>query len=84
MLPVFMPRTEWHRLLLAVRLGLWVARILCSNRARPSGDSIAPWVNTLMAMRSEVIRGISRDLKYVVLHLAHVTRPPDAPGARQP
>ena len=56
-----------------------VARIAAAR------DSISLSVNTLMAMRLELIGGIPENLKYVIFHNSHVTRPPDAPPlARQP
>ena len=75
---VFVAQTWWHGQLPALPPQI-VARIAAAR------DSISLSVNTLMAMRLELIGGIPENLKYVIFHNGHVTRPPDAPPlARQP
>jgi hypothetical protein len=74
---VFVAQTSWHGQLPALLLGS------SPGSRRPPGDSISLSVNTLMAMRLVPIRGMPENLKYVIFHDAHVTRPPGAPFARQ-
>lgn len=74
---VFVAQTWWHG-----QLPLLLGSSPGSRRLL--GDSISLSVNTLMAMRLELICRIPENLKYVIFHNPHVTRPPDAPLARQP